>query len=64
MEFTNKVGISNISNDKLDLDLTSNVNDQTIGACTSDVDLLIKSNTSTIISQTSCLITTDIEKTL
>ena len=64
MELVDEVGISDTSNDKLDLDLTSNVDNQTIGACTLDVDLLTELNTPTIISQTSYSITADIEKKL
>src|SRR5437667_6658451 len=39
LELADKVGISDASDDESDLDLTSNVDDQTIEACTSDVNL-------------------------
>ena len=64
MKLANKIRISDVSDNKLKMDLTSNMDDQTIRACTSDVDLLTKLNTPTIMSQTSCSITADIEKKL
>ena len=56
--------ISNTSDDKSDLDLTFNVDDQTIGVCTSDVDLPTEPNTPTIMSQTSHSTIADVEKRL
>ena len=64
MELANEVRISDASDNELDLDLTFNVDDQTIEACTSDINLPTELNTLIIMSYTSCLTTADVEKIL